>query len=172
MLGGKLLAVLGLASVFVCLTLISNSVLQAHNAVKVPILSMLIGGIVKIVLNYNLAAAPSIHIHAAPIGTLACFALSAAVNLFFIRLIVRDKPNYLALFTKPLLASLIMAACAKGSFALLHRYTSSSLVCVAIPVMLAVGVYGALVLALRILSRDDLALLPKGDRLARLLHIK
>ncbi|MCR5825374.1 MAG: polysaccharide biosynthesis protein, partial [Oscillospiraceae bacterium] len=36
-LGGELLEVLGVASLFVCLTLISNSILQAHGAVKVPI---------------------------------------------------------------------------------------------------------------------------------------
>ena len=37
--------------------------------------------------------------------------------------------------------------------------------------MLAVIVYVALVLALRIVTRDDLALLPKGEKLARILHV-
>ncbi len=171
-LGGELLAVLGIASLFVCLTLISNSILQAHNAVKVPILSMLIGGIVKIVLNYNLAAVPSIHIHAAPIGTLVCFVLSTAVNLFFVWLLVRDKPNYFALFTKPLASSLIMAVCAKFCYALLYARGLSNLVCVGAAVVLAVVVYGALVVGLRVISREDLMLLPKGEKLARLLHIK
>ncbi len=171
-LGGELLAVLGLASLFVCLTLISNSVLQAHNAVKVPILSMLIGGVAKIVLNYNLAAIESVNIHAAPIGTLVCFALSTAVNLFFVWLIVRDKPNYFDIFTKPLAASLLMAVSAKAAYALAHRVVSSNLVCVGAAVALAVVVYAALVLALRIMTRDDLALLPKGDRLAKILRVK
>ncbi len=171
-LGGELLGVLGFASLFVCLTLISNSILQAHGAVKVPILSMLVGGVAKIVLNYNLAAVPSVNIHAAPIGTLVCFALSTLVNLFFVWLIVRDKPNYLALFAKPLAASLLMAVCAKGAYALLHARIASNLVCVAIAVLFAVALYAALVLALRIITRDDLRLLPKGDKLARLLRIR
>ncbi len=171
-LGGELLATLGLASLFVCLTLISNSILQAHNAVKVPILSMFIGGVVKIVLNYNLAAVESVNIHAAPIGTLVCFALSTAVNLFFVWLIVRDKPSYLALFAKPLAASLLMAATAKLTYALLARFVSSNLVRVGASIVLAAAVYVALVLALRIITRDDLRLLPKGDKLARLLRVK
>ena len=170
-LGGELLAVLGIASLFVCLTLVSNSILQAHGAVKVPILGMLVGGAVKIILNYNLAAIPSVNIHAAPIGTLVCFALSTLVNLFFVWLIVRDKPNYLALFAKPLGASLVMALCARGACSLTARVTGSALVCVGVSVALAVAVYVALVLALRIITRDDLALLPKGDKLARLLRI-
>ena len=32
-------------------------------------------------------------------------------------------------------------------------------------------VYGVLVLVLRIVSRDDLSLMPKGDKIAKLLHI-
>ena len=171
-LGGELLAVLGIASLFVCLTLISNSILQAHGAVKVPILSMFVGGVAKIVLNYNLAAVPSVNIHAAPIGTLVCFALSTLVNLFFVWLIVKEKPNYFTLFVKPLAAALVMAACTRGAYALVHLKIASNLACVGISVVLAAVVYGALVLALRVITRDDLALLPKGEKLARLLHVK
>ena len=171
-LGGELLAVLGIASLFVCLTLISNSILQAHGAVKVPILSMFVGGVAKIVLNYNLAAVPSVNIHAAPIGTLVCFALSTLVNLFFVWLIVREKPNYFTLFVKPLAAALVMAACTRGAYALVHLKVASNLACVGISVVLAAVVYGALVLALRVITRDDLLLLPKGEKLARLLHVK
>ena len=38
-------------------------------------------------------------------------------------------------------------------------------------VLLAVVVYAVMVVALRILTRDDLSLMPKGDKIARLLHI-
>ena len=171
-LGGELLAVLGIAALFVCLTLISNSILQAHGAVRVPILSMLVGGVAKIVLNYNLAAVPSIHIHAAPVGTLVCFVLSTAINLFFVWLVVRDKPSYFALFTKPLASSLIMAVAAKFCYALLSLRVGSNLVCVAVSVALAVVIYAALIIGLRVISRDELMLLPKGEKLARLLRVE
>ena len=39
-------------------------------------------------------------------------------------------------------------------------------------ILVAVAVYGALVVALRALSREDLALMPKGDKIARLLRLK
>ena len=177
MLGGQLLAVLGLASLFVCLMLIANSILQAHGRVNVPILTMFIGGVIKVALNYNLAAVPSINIHAAPIGTLTCFAVVAVLNLFLVYRTVEDKPNYFALFTKPLAASLLMAVCAKGSYALLAARlplggTVGRLLCVGVPVALAVVVYAVLVVALRIITKDDLALLPKGDKIGKLLRVK
>ena len=46
------------------------------------------------------------------------------------------------------------------------------LVCVAVAVGAAVVVYFALVLALRIITRDDLQLLPKGEMLGKLLKIR
>jgi stage V sporulation protein B len=93
-------------------------------------------------------------------------------NLFFVWLIVRDKPNYLALLTKPLGASLLMALCARMIRDVTSRFVASNLVCVAVAVALAVVIYGVLVVTLHIITRDDLALLPKGQKLARLLRIK
>lgn len=38
--------------------------------------------------------------------------------------------------------------------------------------MIGCVVYGILVLVLRIVSRDDLSLMPKGDKIAKLLRIR
>ena len=176
-LGGQLLAVLGLASIFVCLMLIANSILQSHGHVRMPVLTMFIGGVIKIVVNYNLTAVRSVNIHAAPIGTLTCFAVVAVLNLFLVYRTVEDKPNYFALFTKPLAASLVMAFCAKGAYAFLSAHalfggTMGRIFNVGVSVALAIVVYAALVVALRIITKDDLALLPKGDKLARLLRVR
>ena len=46
------------------------------------------------------------------------------------------------------------------------------LACVGAAILAAVVVYGALVLALHCIRREDLELLPKGDKLARLLHVR
>ena len=64
-LGGSLLAVLGIASMFVCLMLISNSILQSYGRVHVPVFTMLIGGVVKIIVNYVLVGNPDILINGA-----------------------------------------------------------------------------------------------------------
>ena len=39
-------------------------------------------------------------------------------------------------------------------------------------IALAVVVYGVLVLALRIITKDDLEMLPKGDKLAKILRVR
>ena len=179
-LGGSLLAVLGIASIFVCLMLITNSILQAYGRVSVPIVTMLVGGVVKIVLNYNLVALPSVNIHGAPIGTLVCFALTALLNLIAVARIAPFRLNYPGYFLRPLFASLVMAFAARGVYALAAHFLIPSveevsrltlLLCVGIAIGVAVVIYGVLVLALHCIRRSDLELLPKGDKLARLLHI-
>ena len=64
-----------------------------------------------------------------------------------------------------------MGAAAWGSYGLLFRVTHSNALSTLAAVLLAVVVYAVMVVALRILTRDDLSLMPKGDKIARLLHI-
>lgn len=177
-LGGPLLATLGIASIFVCLMLITNSILQSYDRVNIPIVTMLIGGVVKIVLNYNLVAVPSVNIHGAPIGTLVCFAITAALNLMFVSRTTEDKPRYFAIFAKPLFASFLMAEGAKLAYRLLSRVLVlpsarlSLLLCVGGAIGFAVVLYVFLVLSMKIITRDDLMLLPRGEKLARLLKVR
>ena len=50
-------------------------------------------------------------------------------------------------------------------------YLKESL-CTFLTVCVAVAVYLILVIALRMVTREDLKMIPKGDKLARLLHIR
>ena len=159
--------------------LITNSILQSYGRVNIPIVTMLIGGVVKIVLNYNLTAVPDINIHGAPIGTLVCFSLTAILNLIAVSRVASFRLNYPGYFLRPLLASLVMALSARGVYALCAHFllTEESgrmmmLLCVGAAIAVAVIVYAVLVLALRIVTRDDLALLPKGEKLARILRVR
>ena len=190
-LSGSLLSVLGIASIFVCLMLVTNSILQANGFINLPIVTMLIGGVVKIIINYNLVAVPDINIHGAPVGTLSCFALTALLNLALLARVMPGPVRYASAFAKPLIASLLMGAAAWGSYGLLHRILSGitafqrldeatdavlfSRTGYAVAVFASIAVAGCiylvLVVALRAISREDLALMPKGEKIARILHI-
>ena len=64
-----------------------------------------------------------------------------------------------------------MGGAAWASYGLLYRLLSSNTLATLGAIGIAVVVYLVLVIALRILSRDDLSLMPKGDKLARLLRL-
>ena len=178
-LAGPLLSTLGLATVFVCMMLVCNSVLQAHGFVNLPVLVMLLGGGLKIVTNYHVVVQPGIGIYGAPMGNILCFGLCLVLDLVVIARVIPKRPAYLPIFVKPLLASLVMGGAAWAVNGLLTRLLShggelSRMGC-ALTVFLSIGVamvvYMVLVVALRIISRDDLALMPKGDKIARMLRL-
>ena len=173
---GPLLSILGLASIFVCIQLIGTSILQANGIVNLPIVTVIIGGVIKIVVNFLLVGNPRIMIYGAPVGTLVCFAVISLLNLLIIKRMVPHPPAYTKVFLKPLLASILMGAAAWACNGLLSRFLSGSFAKEALCTVVSIGiggiVYLILVLALHVISREDLELMPKGDKIAKLLHIR
>ena len=167
---GPLLAMLGIASVFVCIMSVSNSILQAYGYERLPVLIMILGGVVKIVVNFNLVAIPSVNINGAPIGTLCCFGLAAVLDLIVIRRILPRPPRYGRMFRGPLLATVLMALSARGSYWLASLFLGNTLSTL-LAMAMAAAVYFFLVVFLQLISREDLSLMPKGEKLADLLRL-
>lgn len=170
------LQLLGIASIFVCVMLLTNSIMQAHGKVQLPIYTMLMGGAVKVGINYVLVGNPDINIKGAPIGTLVCYGLIALVNLIIVWRLLEDKPNYFKVFAKPVLASAIMGATAWAVHGLCGRFLTGGYVKESLATLVAIGaavvVYLILVLVLRLITREDLKMIPKGDKIAAILRIR
>ncbi len=184
-LAGSLLSTLGLTAIFSCVTLVCNSILQAYGFVILPVIVMVLGGVVKIVTNYNLVGMASIGIFGAPTGSVLCFALCLALDLLIIARAIPHRPRFAPIFVKPFIASAMMGAAAWAVYGLLYRVLSHvpegeterviTWMGNAVATMGAIGVamviYMVLVVALRAVSREDLALMPKGDKIAKLLRL-
>ncbi|NLU23386.1 MAG: polysaccharide biosynthesis protein [Clostridiales bacterium] len=164
------LQILGIASIFVCMMVLTNGILQAYGKEYVPIFTLLAGGVMKVVVNYLMVGNPQIGIKGAPVGTLYCYVLITILNLIAIRRYVPRRPDYYRIFGKPLLATAVMSLCAWGGHSLLSQVIPER-AATALAVLLAAGIYLALILLLRVISREDLEMLPKGDKIARFLHI-
>lgn len=178
---GPLMSTLGLAAIFVCIMLICNSILQANGMVNLPVLNVVIGGIIKVVVNYVLVGNYAINIKGAPVGTLCCFAFVSVMDLIIIHRAIPAPPRFTKVFVKPAIAAVLMGAGAWGTYGLLARVMGGagpadlSTLGNAVATFGAIGVgvllYLVLVLALRVISKEDLELMPKGDKIAKILHI-
>jgi len=175
---GPHLRVLGIATIFVCMMILTNAILQTYGKERLPIITVIIGGIVKIVMNYILVGNASINIHGAPISTLCCYLVIVALNLFFVWKYSPQKPKYFQLFAKPVLASVLMGGAAWAVYGFVsraltgHSVYGTNAVATLCGIMAGVVVYGILVIALRILRADDVKSIPHGAKLAKLLHLK
>ena len=121
---GPLLSTLGIASIFVCLMLVCNSVLQAHGFINLPVVIMALGVVVKIVTNYNLVAVPTIGISGAPVGNVLCFGLCMVLDLVVIARVIHGRPDYLPLLAKPAAAAGVMGLGAWAVYGLLSKLLS------------------------------------------------
>lgn len=184
------MAILGIASIFVCLMFICNSILQASGFVNLPIVAMTVGCVAKLVTNNMLVRREEFGIVGAPVGTLVCYFIVAIMELILIKRVLPKPPSYGKIFIKPLIASLVMGGGAWATFGLvelllvkLGRFTTvlegGSVVLSnlgnALATMGAIGVavviYGVLIVALKAISKEDLMLMPKGEKIARILRL-
>lgn len=184
-LAGSLLSTLGLTAIFSCVTLVCNSVLQAYGFVILPVIVMVLGGIVKIVTNYNLVGMAQIGIYGAPTGSVLCFALCLVLDLLIIARVIPHRPRFVPIFLKPFFASVVMGGAAWAVYGLMYRVLShvpqgeterviswgGNALATLGAIAVAMVVYVVLVVALRAVSREDLALMPKGEKIARLLRL-
>ena len=167
-----ILAYLGIAVIFNSTVLLFNAIMQAHGDVTTPVVNMLIGGVVKVVVNYILVAIPSLNIIGAAIGTIVCYVTITVLDLIAMRRSVTTRPAIFRNVIRPAAAAGIMGAATFFAAALLRSFTdSNTLVCLG-ALIAAVVVYVIFVVVLRCITYEDCMLLPKGEKIAKILHIK
>ncbi len=171
-LATQMMTVLGVSIVFNALTLVTTAILQAHGNVNRPVVNMLIGGVLKLIIVYVLTGNPAIGIVGTPIGTLLSYVVIAVLNIFSIRTLVEDPPSMIVNLIRPLLASVIMGAAVIGVKWLLTQVgITGNLFQAGIPVVVGVVVYLIAAIGLKVLTKEDCLLLPKGEKIAKLLKL-
>ena len=175
--GTLLLCLLGTASIFVCFSLMTTAVLQATGKEKLTAYSIIAGGIMKITVNWFLVGIPELNIYGAPIGTLCCYVTMCVLNLIFIAHSFEKSPSAKEVFVRPGAACLIMGAVTYAVYyagSLVLDYDSklymAAAMCVAM--LVAVVVYAVAAIKLRAITAEDMKLIPKGEKIAKLLHMR
>ncbi len=175
--GPGLLRIMGVASFFVCIVLMENAILQASGREKLTMVTLIIGGLVKIVINWFLVAQRSINIYGAPVGTLVSYVVMAVMNYIFMTVTLDYRPRLLRVFAGPLLSSALMGATAWAVYGLAGRALRGggglgNVLSLGAAILLAVIVYGAAAILSRSITAEDMRLIPGGEKLAKLLHMR
>ncbi|MBR6824954.1 MAG: polysaccharide biosynthesis protein [Oscillospiraceae bacterium] len=167
-----LLAFLAPTIVVNSITTMTTAIMQAHNHMVIPVINTLIGGLLKVGVNYILVGNPNIGIVGAPIGTFACFLVIMTLNLIAMRRVLEEPPKILPCLWRSLAAALIMGAVTFFTYRGLMALMSSFALCCLGSIAVAVVVYLLLVILLKPVTYGDCLLLPKGDKIAKILKIK
>ena len=171
-LATSLMAVLGISIMFNAVVLVTTAIMQAHGHVNRPVVNMFLGGLVKLAVVFLLTGNPAIGIVGTPIGTLLCYLVITVLNITSIRTLIHNPPAIVKNMLRPFCAAAIMGAVVYGTLLGLKLLgiTSRLILCGA-PIVVGVAVYAVLVVVFRCVTRADCLLLPKGEKIARLLRL-
>lgn len=150
-----------------------TGILQGLGQQNKPVINLAIGGASKVIVMLTLMRNPRIEIQGAAISNVVCYLVAGALDLYCLIRHTRMQVDVWGTFFKPLLASLVMGASAFFSynfFAARLTMNHGDSISTILAIGAAAVIYVALVLVLRVFSRDELALIPGGNRLARLLQ--
>ncbi len=163
------LMVLGIGAIFNGLSMPLNNLLQAVGKERIPVVNMFIGAAIKIGLNLWLVGKPQVNIFGAAISTVACYLFIVVANFYFLMKCTKIKLNLYACFFKPLLAGGLCGLGAWAAYGLLLRVVSNTLATVG-SIGIAAVIYLIAVFLLRIITKNDLLMVPKGEKIAKVLE--
>ncbi len=175
-IGGPILTVLGFACIFVSIVTPMYNMLQAVGRVDIPVKLMLLGAAIKLVMNFTLIGIPQINIRGAAFGTLACYMVIFAFSLYFLCKETKVVPNFSSVFFKPLIAAILMGAAAWACNGLLGHFLNTAqhgrlgAVVTLVSIVLGGLIYVISLILLRAISKDDILMLPKGEKIAKVLE--
>ncbi len=172
-LAGTLLAVLGINVFFYGVIQYTNVVLQSHGYAHLPVINTLVCGSVRLAVVYVLVGNPQIGIVGAPVGMLLCYAAIGLMNLIAIGKVVPHKPKILQNLLRPLLPASLMGVSVWGIHRLLTAlpFGASRVISCGVPVAVGIVVYLVCVVLFKAIRKEDCLLLPKGDKISRILHL-
>lgn len=191
----SMLGILGYAVIFVSLVSVTTAMLQGAGYVMIPVRNMAIGAAVKILTNYILIAIPTMNIGGAPISTNLCYLTIAILNMLSVKKIMKPNLSFSGLILRPIIASGAMGVGAfftyQGVAKLLNTQMMNLslsflpqtapftpvlssermkiIIALAAAILVAVIIYAIMTFVLRLIKRDDVLMLPKGEALTKLL---
>ncbi len=150
-----------------------TNMLQALDRTKIPLISLSVGALVKLVANFIFVAIPSINVNGAVIGTILCYVVIVAINLFAIIKTTRIRINFISVFVKPIICGILCGVAAYTSYGLCNKFVPEFSLKNILILGVSIG-FGGLTYVISMLfvkgiSKDDVVMLPKGEKIAKIL---
>ena len=174
------LATYGFAIFLFALSSPVTNMLQAVGRMDIPLKSMVAGAVVKIILNYILVGNPRININGAPIGSIICYIIMVVINVIMLIRITDVDIDFKSVFFKPLICAAIRCLAVLGCYKvfglLLQDFgdpasrINGSTIATLIAIFAAAFAYIISLLLVKAISKDDVNMLPKGEKIAKVLE--
>jgi len=168
-LAAPALSVISIGILFLGVISITNAVLQACKQERYTIISTTSGIVVKVIGTYFLSRIPSLGLIGAALSTLLCYFTIMSLNLFFMFSKTGFAIKIVKLIIKPLICGVLCGASAIITSFLVSSTAADGRIGTLISIASAVIVYFVSLVAIRGLNRYDCMMMPKGEKICRVL---
>lgn len=167
--GALLLQISSIAIIFNVLAQTINGALQGLGKVMVPAIAFSVGVVIKFILNIVLIPIPSIGVIGAAIGTIMCNVVACIIGFSVLKKNMDIKFKFSKYVIKPIIATIIMSVCSYSIYLGINSIISEKIATI-IAIGLAVVIYLLAVIALKIFTKEEIFMIPYGQKIYKLLE--
>ncbi len=157
------------AVIFFSLSTVTNAVLQGIDQMRKSVTHSAISLGIHVVFVYVMLEYLNMGVYGLVIGNVTFALVVCILNWIAIGKTLHYRQEVRTTFVLPFCASALMAAAARGIYQGVYFLSSSNTVSVCIAVLLAILIYGVLIMKIGAVREDELRQMPMGTRLARFL---
>lgn len=164
--GGLIMKILCIPTIFICFSHTVNGALQGFNDFKAPMIAVIVGAVIKILLNSILIPNPKIQVYGATISSVITQITAFAITYTILKKRSGYKLKIIEVL-KPLMAAIMMGVCTFAAYYFLERYIGSNKA-VLVSVFVALITYIPFLLLFNALDEDTINALP-NNRIMRII---
>ena len=173
-MAAQFMTLLGIAVFFQSSIQFLHAILQSHGFVNIPVVHMISSGVLRMALVYFMVGNPKLGLLGAPIGATFGYLLILVLDLWAIQRKVPQKPRLLQNLLRPAIPALVMGVivffCHRILVSVLGA-DGSRVLLAGIPIAVGAAVYFVCVILMKSITKEDCLLLPKGEKIAKLLRL-
>ncbi len=178
-IAAPIMAVCNFATFFFAISSPITNMLQSIGRADVPVKSLLVGSAAKIIADIILVSNPKYNIKGAVVGTILCYVIIVVINLTALLRFAKVRINFVSVFFKPFVCAALSGVVGYMAYVGIEHFfpvsdftrkiNGSTISCI-ISVGIIMVVYLISMLLIRGLSEDDIKMLPKGEKIAKMLE--
>ncbi len=168
--GAVILQISALTIIFTILDQTINGTLQGIGKVMVPAISLGCGMLTKLVFNLVLVPNPVFGVNGAAIGSVACHMVAFSIAFTVLRKNVKLDLTVSKFLIKPLMATAIMGVCSYFVYSKLLCGIIAEKWATILSILFAIIIYVLAILALKILNKEDIYMIPYGKKIYKILQ--
>lgn len=171
---GLYLTVGSIAVVLFSLSTITNGILQGIGKLNIPVRNSVLSLTIHTIVLYILLWKVDMGIYGVIISYIVFGMCMATANCFSITKFTGYQQDLLQIYVKPGAAAAVMGVGAFGVYKLMFKLCGKNSISVLIAIMIAVVIYGVVLLLIKGVTEEELEQIPKGTlviRLAKKMHL-